>query len=70
MGNYFPVSNPATNYTFTTASQVAGIIAALIYLSAPYRFVNLYARGSLGETIAFAIPLMTCATVNVINLRT
>lgn len=40
-------------------SDLAGVIAALLYLSAPYRFVNLYIRGSIGETIAFLLfPLM------------
>lgn len=33
----------------------AAAAGALIYLFAPYRFVDLYVRGSLGENLAFAI---------------
>lgn len=40
-------------------SQVASLIGSIIYLFAPYRFVDLYVRGSLGECTAFAlIPLV------------
>ena len=34
----------------------AGIIGALLYVFAPYRFVDLYVRGALGEHVAFAFP--------------
>lgn len=37
----------------------AGTIASLLYLFAPYRFVNLYVRGAIGEHVAFAfIPFV------------
>lgn len=37
----------------------AGIIASLLYMFAPYRFVNLYVRGAIGEHVAFAfIPFI------------
>lgn len=32
----------------------AGIISAFLYMFAPYRFVNLYVRGAIGEHVAFA----------------
>ncbi len=37
----------------------AGIVAALLYMFAPYRFVNLYVRGAIGEHVSFAfIPII------------
>ena len=37
----------------------AGIIAAVLYLYAPYRFIDLYVRGALGEHMAFVfLPLI------------
>ncbi len=34
----------------------AGIIGALLYAFAPYRFVDLHVRGALGEHVAFVFP--------------
>lgn len=34
----------------------AGIVASIIYMFAPYRFVDLYVRGALGEHVAFVFP--------------
>jgi len=34
----------------------AAFIGALLYLYAPYRFVDLYVRGALGECVAFVFP--------------
>lgn len=34
-------------------STIAGFISALIYVYLPYRLVDLYVRGSLGESLAF-----------------
>lgn len=34
----------------------AGIFAAFLYMFAPYRFVDLYVRGALGEHMAFIFP--------------
>jgi hypothetical protein len=37
----------------------AGVIAAILYMFAPYRFVNLYVRGAIGEHVSFAfIPFI------------
>lgn len=37
----------------------AGIVAAALYMFAPYRFVNLYVRGAIGEHVSFAfIPFI------------
>lgn len=48
---------------FWALSQIfkryAALAGALIYLFIPYRFVDLYVRGSLGENLAFAfVPLV------------
>jgi hypothetical protein len=37
-------------------AEVAGFIGALLYLFAPYRFVDLYVRGAIGEHMAFVFP--------------
>jgi len=34
----------------------AGIIAGILYMYAPYRFVDLYVRGAIGEHVAFIFP--------------
>ncbi len=34
----------------------AGVIGALLYVFAPYRFVDVYVRGALGEHVAFVFP--------------
>lgn len=34
----------------------AGFIAGILYLYAPYRFVDLYVRGAMGEHVAFIFP--------------
>ncbi len=36
-------------------NEYAGWISAIFYLSSSYRLINLYIRGSIGETVAFAI---------------
>jgi len=37
----------------------ASLVGAIVYLFIPYRFIDLYVRGSLGENLAFAfIPLV------------
>lgn len=39
--------------------QTAGILAAILYGFAPYRFVDMYVRGAIGEHIAFIfLPLV------------
>ncbi len=37
-----------------------GIAGALLYGFAPYRFVDLYVRGALGEHVAFVFPPLIC----------
>lgn len=37
----------------------SGVLAAILYMTAPYRFVNLYVRGAIGEHVSFAfIPFV------------
>lgn len=38
----------------------AGIIGAILYGFAPYRFVDLYVRGAIGEHMAFVFPPLIC----------
>jgi len=38
----------------------AGGVAGLIYILAPYRFVDLYVRGAIGECTAFLWPPLIC----------
>lgn len=40
--------------------QNAGFIAAIFYLFAPYRFVDLYVRAALGEHLAFVFIPLAC----------
>lgn len=40
--------------------EEAGFVAGLIYMFAPYRFVDLYVRGALGECLAFVWPPLIC----------
>lgn len=36
--------------------EYAGVIAGVLYMFAPYRFVDLYVRGAIGEHVAFTFP--------------
>src|SRR3989338_10292334 len=38
----------------------AGIVAALFYVVSPYRLTNLFVRGSLGESLNFAVFPLLC----------
>lgn len=38
----------------------AGFTAAVVYSFAPYRFVDLYVRGAIGEHMAFVFPPLIC----------
>lgn len=40
--------------------MAAGVTAAALYGFAPYRFVDLYVRGAIGEHIAFVFPPLIC----------
>ena len=44
----------------TAFGKRAGIIAAILYGFAPYRFVDLYVRGAIGEHVAFIFPPLIC----------
>lgn len=37
-------------------SPLAGLVAGVIYLYTPYRFVDTYVRGSIGEAVGFIFP--------------
>ncbi len=48
----------------------AAIVGALLYLFAPYRFIDLYVRGAIGEHVAFAfMPLVLYAVYLLNNLK-
>ncbi len=40
--------------------EEAGFFGAILYLFAPYRFVDLYVRGAIGEHVAFIFPPLVC----------
>ncbi len=40
--------------------KAAGLVAAVLYGFAPYRFVDLYVRGAIGEHMAFVFPPLIC----------
>ena len=45
----------------------AGIIASSLYIIAPFRLVDIYVRGSIGESLAFAVfPLLFWSTLKLI----
>lgn len=54
----------ALKQRFTLLASFAG---AIVYLYVPYRFVDLYVRGSLGECLAFVFPPICIGAVYKIN---
>ena len=40
--------------------SLSGLVAAIFYTYAPYRFVDLYVRGAIGEHVAFIFPPLIC----------
>ncbi len=49
-------------------SKLAGFISAVLYLYLPYRMVDLYVRGSIGESVAFALyPLLLLSMLLIVN---
>ena len=44
----------------TAFGKRAGVIAAILYGFASYRFVDLYVRGAIGEHMAFVFPPLIC----------
>lgn len=46
----------------------AGFLSALLYLYLPYRFVDLFVRGSIGESLAFALfPIILYSLISINN---
>ncbi|HSD98839.1 MAG TPA: 6-pyruvoyl-tetrahydropterin synthase-related protein [Patescibacteria group bacterium] len=55
------IASGLTMYFFakTVWGEKAGIVSGVLYMYAPYRFVDLYVRGDIGEHVAFVfIPLV------------
>lgn len=57
----FAVSFIASGFTMYLWSKNhlgkdGGIVAAILYIYAPYRFVDMYVRGAIGEHVAFIFP--------------
>lgn len=49
-------------------NKIAGIISAIFYIYLPYRIVDLYARGSIGESLSFIFfPLILYFTVKILD---
>ena len=47
-------------------SKEASVVGAIIYLFVPYRFVDLYVRGSIGENLAFSfLPLVLLSILKI-----
>lgn len=49
-------------YFFISAmyGRPAGFVSGMLYMFAPYRFVDLYVRGAIGEHVAFIFPPLIC----------
>lgn len=65
----FAVSYIASGLTMylwlqTFLSKKASFIGALAYMFVPYRFVDLYVRGALGEHVAFIFPPLICYAIS------
>ena len=63
-------SIPSENHTSLSAivRELAGIVGATLYLYAPYRFVDVYVRGAIGENFFFIWPpLVLLFTQNVVR---
>ena len=52
------IASAVTMYIWmnTAFGSTAALLGALLYAFAPYRFVDLYVRGDLGEHVAFVFP--------------
>ncbi len=47
--------------------KVGGLVSAVLYLYTPYRFVDMYVRGSLGESVAFMFPPLIFLAITKLN---
>lgn len=70
----FAISIPLSAITMFLASRelwkntTAGIVSAILYIYAPYRIMDLYVRGSLGEALAFVLfPAILWCVIQVAN---
>lgn len=56
------VASIVAMYLWAHASwgKAAGLTAAVLYGFAPYRFIDLYVRGAIGEHMAFVFPPLIC----------
>ncbi len=51
-------------------NKFAGFLSATLYLFLPYRIVDLYVRGSIGESVAFALyPLILFSMLLILNTK-
>lgn len=49
-------------------NKIAGVISSILYLYLPYRIVDLYVRGSIGESISFVLfPLLVYIVIKLIE---
>lgn len=49
-------------------SSLAGLVSAILYVYLPYRMVDLYARGSIGESLAFVLfPFIFFLVIKIAN---
>lgn len=49
-------------------SRIAGFVSAVLYVYLPYRMVDLFVRGSLGESLSFALfPLIFYLTIKLFD---
>lgn len=60
------VASGLTMYFFASSlfGRLAGFAAGMLYVYAPYRFVDLYVRGAIGEHVAFVFPPLVLFFMN------
>lgn len=70
----FVLSIPISAFFMFLASRslwkndFAGIVSSVLYLYFPYRLVDLYVRGSIGESVAFAIfPIILLSLIKLVE---
>ena len=49
--------------------RLGGLISALVYVYTPYRFLDVYVRGSLGEAVAFIFPPIIFLSIDRLKKR-
>ncbi|PKL42818.1 MAG: hypothetical protein CVV41_12375 [Candidatus Riflebacteria bacterium HGW-Riflebacteria-1] len=55
---------------FLTIEQKVSLLATVCYLAFPYRLINIYLRGALGEILAFIfLPLVFCGLTEIFLTR-